>query len=41
VLFRSLIEIDALLELPLDATAGREVPVDAQLLLELSGGLQR
>jgi hypothetical protein len=36
-----LIEIDALLELPRDATAELEVPVDAELLLELLEVLQR
>jgi hypothetical protein len=36
-LFRSLIEIDALL----DAAAGLKVPVDAELLLELLEELQR
>jgi hypothetical protein len=35
VSFRSLIEIDALLELLLDAAAELEVPVDAELPLEL------
>ena len=41
VLFRLLIEIDALLELPLDAAAELEVPFDAELLLELREVLQR
>jgi hypothetical protein len=41
VLFRSLIEIDALLELTLDAAAEREVPGDAELLLELLEELRR
>jgi hypothetical protein len=36
-----LIEIDALLELPLDAVAELEVPVDAELLLELLEVLPR
>jgi hypothetical protein len=41
VLLRRLIEIEALLELPLDAAAGFEVPVDAELPLELLEVLQR
>jgi hypothetical protein len=40
-LFRLLIEIDALLELPLGAAAELEVPVDAGPLPELLEALQR
>jgi hypothetical protein len=41
VWFRSLIEIDAPLELPLDVPAELEVPRDGQLPLELLELLQR
>jgi hypothetical protein len=41
VLFRLLIEIDALPELLLDAAAELEAPVDAELLLELLEVLRR
>jgi hypothetical protein len=40
-LLRSLIEIDALLELLCDAAAELELPVDAELRLEPLEGLQR
>jgi hypothetical protein len=36
-----LIQIETLLELPLDAAAGLEVPVDAEPLLELLEVLRR
>jgi hypothetical protein len=39
VLFRWLIEIEALTELRLDAAAGLQVPRDAEALLELLGPL--
>jgi hypothetical protein len=41
VLFKVLIEADALLESPLGAAAEPEVPVDAGLLLELLEVLRR